>query len=120
MKRFQVLLIILLSGLLLLAASYFWPKDDVKFGKHVIKFIPKNEILRFKVQESSQNVDSIIAALESRAYGINEDNIKRMSILDESIFSSSLFLENPETGNGETALSNFFKALQKTDSTLFA
>lgn len=118
MKRFQVLLIILLSGLLLLAASYFWPKDDVKFGKHVIKFIPKNEILRFKVQESSQNVDSIIAALESRAYGINENNIKRMSILDESIFSSSLFLENPETGNGETALSNFFKALQKTDSSL--
>jgi len=118
MKRYQVFSIIVLTGVLLLVASCFWPKDNIVLGEKVITFIPKEEILNFKVKDNTQNVDSVIAMLESRAYGLNEDAIKRMSILDESVFSSSDFFINPAGSNGSTALENFFKYLQKSDSAL--
>jgi len=118
MKRYQVFAIIALTGVLLLVASCFWPKDNIVVGNRIITFIPKEEILNFKVKDNTQNVDSVIAMLESRAYGLNEDAIKRMSILDESVFSSSDFFINPAGSNGGTALENFFKYLQSSDSSL--
>lgn len=121
MKRFQVLAIIILSGAILVAASCFWPKDDVKvnlMGERTVKFIPKDELFNFKVVDNTKNVDSVIAILESRAYGIDENAIKRMSILDESVFKTSDFFVNPTLNDGSTALDNFFRALQQCDSSL--
>jgi hypothetical protein len=118
MKRFQVLAIILLTGVLLIIASLFWPKDDIVIGNKTIKFIPKEELLSFKVTDNTQNVDSVIAMLESRAYGLNEDAIKRMSILDESVFNESDFFINPTIEGGGKALDKFFYYLQRSDSSL--
>ena len=121
MKRFQVLAIIFLTGILLFAVSCFWPKDDIEislFGKeHKVCFMSSEEMMDFRFVDNTANIDSIISILESRTYGINEDAISRMSILDESIFDQSAFFVNPETGNG-TALDNFFNALQGCDSSL--
>lgn len=118
MKRFQVFAIIILTGAMLLVASCFWPKDNIVVGEKIIRFIPKEEILDFKVKDNTQNVDSVIAKLESRAYGINENAIKRNSILDESVFSESDYFVNPKSDGGGTALDNFFRYLQNSDSSL--
>ena len=122
MKRFQVLAIIFLSGTLLFIASCIWPDDDVKItllGKErTIHYMTAEEVMDFHFVDNSANVDSVIAILEARAYGINEDVISRMSILDESIFDQSAFFENPIISGKTTALDNFFKALQSTDSSL--
>ncbi|MBN2727926.1 MAG: hypothetical protein JXR53_01770 [Bacteroidales bacterium] len=122
MKRFQVLAIILLSGGLLFIASCLWPDDDVQItllGKERnIQFMNAEEMMDFRFVDNTANIDSVIAILESRVYGINEDIISRMSILDESIFDQSAFFENPIISGKKTALDNFFRALQTTDSTL--
>lgn len=121
MKRFQVVGIIFLSGILLVAASWFWPDNDVKvdiLGERTITFMPKNELLDFKVVDNTISVDSQIAILESRAYGLNEEAIKRMSILDEGVFNQSSYFVNPEVPGGGTALDPFFRALQSSDSGL--
>jgi len=122
MKRFQVLAIILLAGGLLFITSCLWPKDDVQvtvLGKERnIHFMTAEEVMDFHFVDNTANIDSVIANLEKRAYGINEDAISRMSILDESIFDQSAFFENPVISGKNTALDNFFRALQNTDSSL--
>lgn len=122
MKRFQVLGIILLTGGLLFIASCFWPKNDVKISilgkERSLHFMTAEEVMDFHFVDNTANIDSVIAILESRAYGINENVISRMSILDESIFDQSAFFENPTISGKATALDKFFRALQTTDSTL--
>jgi len=118
MKRFQVLSIILLTGLLLVVAAFYWPENGVQVGEKAIAFMPKEVMLDFKVVDNSEKIDSTIALLEARSYGIDEDAVKRMSILDESTFSQSSFFINPETGVGQTALDDFFSALQHCDSSV--
>lgn len=118
MKRFEVLGVILLTGILLLGVSFYAPEFSMPGGESVsIRFMTTDEMLDFKIKANDERVDSIIQSLEKQAYGINEHRLILSNAMEGALFTQSPYLVNPDVSGGK-ALDNFFRALERCDSAL--